>query len=327
MATEPIQVGVHNFKPLAYEVKDTWVGLEIDLWDAIAENLKLDYDFIEYEDFSHLLEDTSEGELDVAIAGITRTTKRAEKLDMSYFTLDTGLGIATVSSSSFSLKDLLKSLFSKQTLTILAVLIVFSGILANVYWWLEAGESVAEEYGEGVFEAFWWSIVTFSTVGYGDIFPATLNGRIFGVFAILSGLAIFGLYIGQLSASLAMVKLNAKINSPDDLAGKKVGVKKNTTAVEAVKKHKGKVVEFDTLEEIYPKVKKGELDAVVGDMPVLKAVAKEKGLIITGQAFSRQAYSFVFPKNTKLMKDINMEIIKLRESGKYDEIYNKYFED
>ena len=41
------------------------------------------------------------------------------------------------------------------------------------------------------YDAMWWSLVTISTVGYGDEFPVTGAGRIIGVFMILVGVALF----------------------------------------------------------------------------------------------------------------------------------------
>jgi voltage-gated potassium channel len=48
-------------------------------------------------------------------------------------------------------------------------------------------------------EAIWWVLVTISTVGYGDYYPVTTNGRIVGIFVITAGVAVFG----TLSAFLA----------------------------------------------------------------------------------------------------------------------------
>ncbi|MFM6980494.1 MAG: potassium channel family protein [Micrococcales bacterium] len=39
-------------------------------------------------------------------------------------------------------------------------------------------------------EALWWAIVTMSTVGYGDFFPHTFEGRIIGVFTLASGIVL-----------------------------------------------------------------------------------------------------------------------------------------
>jgi voltage-gated potassium channel len=41
------------------------------------------------------------------------------------------------------------------------------------------------------FDAIWWSLVTVSTVGYGDEVPVTTNGRIIGIFMLLVGVALF----------------------------------------------------------------------------------------------------------------------------------------
>jgi voltage-gated potassium channel Kch len=48
-------------------------------------------------------------------------------------------------------------------------------------------------------EAVWWSIVTMSTVGYGDYSPVTYRGRLIGVIVIIVGVALFGVVTGFLA--------------------------------------------------------------------------------------------------------------------------------
>lgn len=44
-----------------------------------------------------------------------------------------------------------------------------------------------------IIEAFWWSIVTMSTVGYGDYVPVSTLGKIVGVFCALMGILVIAL--------------------------------------------------------------------------------------------------------------------------------------
>jgi len=48
-------------------------------------------------------------------------------------------------------------------------------------------------------EAVWWSVVTMSTVGYGDYSPVTFKGRLIGVVVIIVGVALFGVVTGFLA--------------------------------------------------------------------------------------------------------------------------------
>ncbi|NQZ75786.1 MAG: potassium channel protein [Ekhidna sp.] len=59
--------------------------------------------------------------------------------------------------------------------------------------------------------AFWYSIVTLTTVGYGDIFPATFWGRYISLIFIFTSIGIFGLLIGQLTTLMATIKENKKL--------------------------------------------------------------------------------------------------------------------
>lgn len=49
-------------------------------------------------------------------------------------------------------------------------------------------------------DAVWWSVATITTVGYGDRYPVTTEGRFVAVVLMLSGLGLFGT-ISALTAS------------------------------------------------------------------------------------------------------------------------------
>ena len=48
-------------------------------------------------------------------------------------------------------------------------------------------------------DAVWYLIVTMSTVGYGDLFPVTGTGRLFGSLIIVVGVGVFGTLTGFLT--------------------------------------------------------------------------------------------------------------------------------
>ena len=56
-------------------------------------------------------------------------------------------------------------------------------LIATVFYWLVEGWSLLD--------AFYFSVVTIATVGYGDFSPETALGKIFTVFFIFSGIGIF----------------------------------------------------------------------------------------------------------------------------------------
>jgi voltage-gated potassium channel len=45
-------------------------------------------------------------------------------------------------------------------------------------------------------DAIWWSVSTFTTVGYGDVYPITTEGRILAMFLMVSGIGLFGILSG-----------------------------------------------------------------------------------------------------------------------------------
>lgn len=49
-------------------------------------------------------------------------------------------------------------------------------------------------------EAFWWSVVTATTVGYGDFYPVTATGRAVAVLLMATGIALIGVITANVAA-------------------------------------------------------------------------------------------------------------------------------
>lgn len=88
-----------------------------------------------------------------------------------------------------------RSPFGKLTLLIVVMLVV--GTMG--FWFFE-------HYPNGqihdVFGALWWAVVTLTTVGYGDMVPGTVGGKIMGVFVMLCGIGLVSTLTGNLASML-----------------------------------------------------------------------------------------------------------------------------
>ena len=57
-----------------------------------------------------------------------------------------------------------------------------------------------------VFHSLWWAVVTLTTVGYGDVYPVTLGGRLFTFVVLFLGLGIVAIPTGLIASSLSKVR-------------------------------------------------------------------------------------------------------------------------
>ena len=59
-------------------------------------------------------------------------------------------------------------------------------------------------------DALWWAIVTVTTVGYGDIYPITIEGKIIAAFLMIVGIGVLGIFISTFGAALIESRLRRK---------------------------------------------------------------------------------------------------------------------
>lgn len=55
------------------------------------------------------------------------------------------------------------------------------------------------------FVGSWWSLVTMTTVGYGDIVPATTGGKVVASILMVTGITIFAMLTGTISVKIAQI--------------------------------------------------------------------------------------------------------------------------
>ena len=62
--------------------------------------------------------------------------------------------------------------------------------------------SVQPDKFSSVFDCMWWSVATLTTVGYGDVYPITVGGKIFTFIILIVGLGIIAVPTGLISSAL-----------------------------------------------------------------------------------------------------------------------------
>jgi len=107
---------------------------------------------------------------------------------------------------------------ARDELTVFAVVALFTLYLAAVGIYHFEHDAQPDVFSS-VPTSFWWAVVTLTTVGYGDIVPITVGGRIFASVAILVGMAIFAVPAGILASALISGEIEEITGEIEEISG------------------------------------------------------------------------------------------------------------
>lgn len=77
------------------------------------------------------------------------------------------------------------------------ILIYFSAV--GIYYFENEAQP---QHFSSIFDSLWWAIITLTTVGYGDVYPITVGGKVFTFFILMIGLGIVAIPTGIISSAL-----------------------------------------------------------------------------------------------------------------------------
>lgn len=91
-------------------------------------------------------------------------------------------------------------IYRKRTelISILGVLLFLMFISSFLMFYAES--DAQPEAFQNILDTFWWSLVTFTTVGYGDVYPVTALGKVLSGIIVLIGIMLFALPTSILTA-------------------------------------------------------------------------------------------------------------------------------
>lgn len=178
--------------------------------------------------------------------------------------------------------------------------------------------------------------VKIQNISFDGLVPALDAGN---VDVVISGMTIteerkqkvaFSKPYYQSGLTVVVKKDNNAIQGFKDLEGKSVAVQIGTTGANEARKIKdAKVKEFNSSADTFIELRAGGVDAVVNDRPVndyYLVQSGDQGAKVLKEVLTAEDYGIaVHKKNEALVKEIDAALDKVRASGEYDKIYEKWF--
>jgi len=331
---EPLRVGIKISEPFIFEDENELHGFSIELWEKIAQEQQWTYEYQYYDSVPDLLAAAQENEVDLSMASLSITSEREQYLDFSYPVFNAGLQILVRNEGAGgSLFNLLEMLFQpplSQALGMAAFLFV---LMAHLMWLFERKPNPAFDlsYIRGIWEGFWWTIVTLTTVGYGDQIPRGVVGRILAMIWMFTSIFLISYLTATITTTLTLQELRGGINSPEDLPGKRVATLMGTTSSDYLRSENVYFREYENIDEAYNALLEDQVDAIVFDSPILRyfALSSEgKGRVhVVGSVFQEENYGIAFPAGSPHRETVNTTLLELYEDGTYRRIYDHWFGD
>lgn len=133
------------------------------------------------------------------------------------------------------------------------------------------------------------------------------------------------------SGLTAIVPIDSKINSIEELNGKRIAAKTGTATVDWIKKNlkPSELRLFPNIDNAYMELRAGGVDAAMHDTPNVLYYIKSAGagkVKTVGQPTSGDQYGIAFAKGSPLVGPVNAALKAIKADGRYAAIYKKWFD-
>jgi polar amino acid transport system substrate-binding protein len=158
--------------------------------------------------------------------------------------------------------------------------------------------------------------------------PKSNWGRVVAIFWMFTGIAFVAYFTATVTASMTVQQLQGDINGPDDLIGKRIATVSGSTSEKFLRERGIQVRGFAQFEGAADALQENQVQAVVFDAPVLLYYMANKGkdkVHVVGPIFRRENYGIAFPAGSPWRRRVNYALLKLKEEGTYESLYNKWF--
>ncbi len=330
-----LTVAARALPPFVTYENGIYSGFEVELIKLLAADLGMETEIYAVDTVAKQIDDINRRVADVGLGGTAVTSHRERDVDFTVPVLDSGLSILTTAEESRGIGTRIAAFFRAVAQSdlpwLLAVFALAVLIAAHLIWLLERRHNpdFAEPYRQGIWDSFYWSVVTMSTVGYGDKVARGTRGRVLALLWIAMGTLVFASFTAAIASSLAVNELRSEISGPADLPGRRVATVKHSAGESYLPTIGVGPILVDDIDDAYQLLTEDEVEAVVFDAPVLQYHASHLGggdVVTVGSEFRRVRYGLMVNENDpELRERLNLALLKLMETGIYARLHDGWF--
>ena len=98
----------------------------------------------------------------------------------------------------------------KDVIIFLAVFLSIYAFLVYLLIYFETADATLHSPLNTFWKGAWYSVVTISSVGYGDYVPSSTNGKVIGFVFVLSSIGLYGFVVSKLTTYIGIINENKK---------------------------------------------------------------------------------------------------------------------
>lgn len=329
-AARSLLVGVLQAPPVMMKAPDgKWGGIGIELWENVARRIGVDFEYREFAAFGALVAALETKTIDL-IPSLPVELRYESAIDFSQSYLKSGLAIAVpAGGEDFRWIRFAAALFSKDILGAIGFLLLLSVIAGIIVWLFERGRNREMFDGSlrGLGSGVWWSVVTMSTVGYGDKAPQTAGGRLVAVVWMLFSIVFIANFTANITTSLTMEGLRGKVRGFSDLQYARVGTITRSEGLHFLIRHGIAAILFEEIPQGLQALVEGRIDAFVLNELLLKYQVRNefqgKARVIP-EVFDPYFVGIALQEKSPLRKPINKALLAFMKTPEWVELQKRY---
>lgn len=321
-----LKVGIVQAPPFALtDRQGRWTGLGVELWRRIASALQIDYDFVPLA-HGDMYPALAAGRIDIGLGGLVADPANMKLVDFTQPYLRAGLAIATRTDDRPSILVTLTRMDTSGVFAFLGLMTLCMVGMAVLIWGLERHRN-PDHFGgssvQGIGRSFWWSAVTMTQVGYGDMVPRSLGGRAVALIWMMVSLVLVSVFTGIVTAALTVGQTDARVRNTADLRGVAVGTVKDGDGAAWLSGQKIGFTAYEDERSALTAMVSGEIQAVVGLGPELRFYAQREfdgAVTVLPHALSQRWVGFAYRRGLALGRDIDRTMVETVESDEWDRV-------
>jgi len=342
-ASETLKIGIKPSEPWVMYDKNVSeenrkpIGFSIDFWKKIAQELKLDTQWVYYDSTSALIEGAKKGEINAGISAVTITSARETEIDFSSSMYELGLQVMVdASKSSASVLELMaKEIKKMMNIETTFMFLLFLLITIHLRWFIDKRDKnsvlFSKDYPNGIIDSFWWGITMLITW---ETPPNKGLARVIDLMWHIVGILAVSILTAIVTSALTAQAIGGSIRSEKDLVGKYVAAVATDAPRHYLEKIGANVVPVKSITEGIALLRSGKVEALVHDGPRLVYLAnnvnkkeKKRVLAVLPFTFNPQNYGIVFPPNSHLKENVDRTLLKLRETDGLEKSFHSKLQE